>query len=145
MIDIATLTTFISPFLPYLPQLAKKATDKVVESAASKFGEAAWKKAQDIWVKLNPKIEVKPAALEAVNDVIENPKDAAYQTILQVQLKKLLDQDPDLAKEIEQILTAESDGIPGTQIVQNIIGDRNQVIGQNYGTAITNVQGDVKL
>jgi hypothetical protein len=143
MIDITTLTTFIIPFLPSLSQLGKKAAGKAVESVASKFGEAGWKKAQDIWAKLSPKVVVKPAALEAVTDVIDNPKDATYQTVLQVQLKKLLDQDPDLAKAIEQILAAESDGIPGAQVIQNVIG--NQVIGQNYGTAIMNVQGDVKL
>jgi hypothetical protein len=143
MIDITTLSSFISLFLPYLSQLGKKVADKAVENAASKFGEAGWKKAQDIWGKLSPKVAAKPAALEAVTDVIDNPKDATYQTVLQVQLKKLLDQDPDLAKAIEQILAAESDGIPGAQIIQNVIG--NQVIGQNYGTAIMNVQGDVKL
>jgi hypothetical protein len=64
--DIATLTAFIKPFLPYLIQLGKKATDKAVESAAGKFGEAGWKKAQDIWAKLSPKVEAKPALLEAV-------------------------------------------------------------------------------
>jgi hypothetical protein len=143
MIDITTLSSFISPFLPHLFQLGEKAVNKAAESAASKFGEAGWKKAQDIWGELSPKVVVKPAALEAVTDVIDNPKDATYQTVLQVQLKKLLDQDPDLAKAIEQILAAESDGIPGAQIIQNVIG--NQVIGQNYGTAIMNVQGDVKL
>jgi hypothetical protein len=139
VIDIITFATFLSPFLPYLSM----ATDKAVESAASKFGEAGWKKAQDIWGELSPKVAAKPAALEAVADVIDNPKDAAYQTVLQVQLKKLLDQDPDLAKAIEQIIAAELDGIPGAQVIQNVIG--NQVIGQDYGTAIMNVQGDVKL
>jgi hypothetical protein len=143
MIDITTLTTFIIPFLPSLSQLGEKAVNKAAESAASKFGEAGWKKAQDIWGEISPKVAAKPAALEAVTDVIDNPKDATYQTVLQVQLKKMLDQDPELAKAIEQILAAESDGIPGAQIIQNVIGD--QVIGQNYGTAIMNVQGDVKL
>jgi hypothetical protein len=143
MIDITTLSSFISPFLPYLSQLGEKVVNKAAESAASKFGEAGWKKAQDIWGKISPKVAAKPAALEAVTDVIDNPKDATYQTVLQVQLKKMLDQDPELAKAIEQILAAESDGIPGAQIIQNVIGD--QVIGQNYGTAIMNVQGDVKL
>jgi hypothetical protein len=42
--DIATLTAFITPFLPNLTQLGTKATDKAVESAAGKFGEAVWKK-----------------------------------------------------------------------------------------------------
>jgi hypothetical protein len=116
-----------------------------VESAASKFGEAGWKKAQDIWAKLSPKVAIKSAALEAVTDVINNPKDAAYQTVFQVQLRKIFDQDPDLAMEIEQILAVELDGILGAQIIKNVIRDQNQFIEQNYGIAITNVQGDVKL
>jgi hypothetical protein len=145
VIDIATLATFISPFLPYLTQLGTKATNKAVESAAGKFGEAGWKKAQDLWLKLSPKVEAKPAALEAVTDVLKSPDDADYQTALKVQLKKLIDGDPDLADAIAQILAAEADGISGTRIVQNVVGNRNQSIGQNYGNAIGNVQGDVKF
>jgi hypothetical protein len=145
VIDIATLTAFITPFLPYLTQLGKKATDKAVESAAGKFGEAGWKKAQDIWLKLSPKVETKPAALEAVTDVLKSPEDADYQTALKVQLKKLIDAEPELADTIAQILAAGSDGISGAQIVQNVVGNYNQSIGQNYGNAIGNVQGDVKF
>ncbi len=143
--DIATLTAFITPFLPYLTQLGKKATDKAVESAVGKFGEAGWKKAQDIWAKLSPKVEAKPALLEAVTDAIDRPDDADYQAALKVQLKKSIDEDPELADAIAQILAAEIEGMSGTQIVQNVVGNLNQVIGQNYGNAIGNVQGNVTL
>jgi hypothetical protein len=94
-------------------------------------------------LKLSPKAEAKPAALEAVTDVIKSPDDADYQAGLKIQLKKLIDADPDLADEIAQILAAGSDGISGSQIVQNVVGHRNQSIGQNYSNAIGNVQGDV--
>jgi hypothetical protein len=63
-----------------------------------------------------------------------------------VQLQKLLDQDPTLAEILTAILNEPgTDGTPGTQIVQKVIGNRNQVIGQNYGTAITTVEGNVTI
>jgi hypothetical protein len=40
-VEIATLTAFISPFLPFLLKLGKKAAEKATETAAGKFGEAA--------------------------------------------------------------------------------------------------------
>jgi hypothetical protein len=62
-----------------------------------------------------------------------------------VQLKKSIDEDPELADAIAQILAEEADGMSGAQIVQNVVGNLNQVIGQNYGNAIGNVQGNVTL
>jgi hypothetical protein len=60
--EIITLTAFLSPFLPTLLRLVGKAVDKATESAAGKFGEAAFAKAQAIWGKLGPKVEAKEAA-----------------------------------------------------------------------------------
>ena len=114
-------------------------------SYEGKFGEAGWKKAQDIWAKLSPKVEAKPALLEAVTDAIDRPDEADYQAALKVQLKKSIDEDPELAEAIAQILAEEIEGMSGAQIVQNVVGNLNQVIGQNYGNAIGNVQGNVTL
>jgi hypothetical protein len=145
--EIATLIAFISPFLPFLLKLGGKAAEKATESAAGKFGEAAWTKAQAVWAKLSPKVEAKEAAKEAAIDVANSPKDEDSQTALRVQLKKLLEQDEELMKAIEQILQEDApDGTPGTQIVQNVTGDRNQVIGQmTGGKAIGNITGNVTL
>jgi hypothetical protein len=87
----------------------------------------------------------KTAALEAVTDVLTSPDDDDYQTALKVQFKKIIDADPELADTIAQILAAEADGQSGTQIMQNVVVNRNQSIGQNYGNAIGNVKGDVKF
>jgi uncharacterized protein YqcC (DUF446 family) len=143
--EIATLVAFLSPFLPFLLKLGGKAAEKATESAAGKFGEASWVKAQVIWEKLSPKVEAKESAKEAAVDVANVPEDEDLQAVLRVQLKKLLEQDEDLAKAITQILQADgSDGTPGTQIVQNVTGDHNQVIGQvNGGQVFGNVEGNV--
>jgi hypothetical protein len=62
-------------------------------------------------------------------------------------LKKLLEQDEELMKAIEQILAADTpDGTSGTQIVQNVTGNQNQVIGQVLGgKVIGNITGDVTM
>jgi hypothetical protein len=143
--EIATLTAFLSPFLPSLLKLGGKAIEKATESASGKFGEAAFAKAQAVWAKLSPKVEAKEAAKEAAIDVANSPEDEDMQAALRVQLKKLLEQDEELMKAIEQILTTDApDGTSGTQIVQNVTGNQNQVIGQMTGGKVFgNITGNV--
>jgi hypothetical protein len=143
--DIVTLTAFITPFLPFLLKLGGKAAEKATETAAGKFGEASWTKAQAVWEKLSPKVDAKESAKEAALDVANAPEDEDLQVALRVQLKKLLAEDEALGRAIAQILQEDgSDGTPGTQIVQNVTGDRNQVIGQvTGGQVFSNVEGNV--
>lgn len=135
--EIASLTVFLSPFLPTLLRLGGKAVDKATESAASKLGDAAFAKAQAIWGKLSPKVEAKEAAKEAAIDVANNPEDEDSLAALRVQLKKLLEQDEELMKAIATILEEDPlNGNAGTTIMQNATGHGNQTIGQmNGGTA----------
>jgi hypothetical protein len=143
--DIVTLTAFITPFLPFLLKLGGKAVEKATERASGKFGEAAWSKAQAVWEKLSPKVEGKEAAKEAAVDVANHPEDEDSQAALRVQLKKLLEQDEELVKAIAQILQEDSpDGTSGTQVVQTVTGNQNQVIGQvTGGQVFGSVQGNV--
>jgi hypothetical protein len=145
--EIVTLTAFLSPFLPTLLRLGGKAVDKATESAAGKFGEAAFAKAQAIWGKLSPKVEAKEAAKEAAIDVANSPDDEDSLAALRVQLKKLLEQDEELMKAIAQILAEDApDGTSGTQIVQNVTGNQNQVIGQvTGGKVIGNITGNATM
>jgi hypothetical protein len=145
--DIVTLTTFISPFLPFLVKLGEKTTEKATETIAGKFGEAAWSKAQAVWQKLSPKVEVKEAAKEAVMDVANNPEGEESRIALKRQLQKLLEQDAELGKAIAQILQEDApDGTSGTQIVQTVTGHQNQVIGQvTGGTVLKDEPGNVNL
>ncbi len=143
--EIATLTAFLTPFLPSLLNLGGKAVTKATESASGKFGEAAFAKAQAVWAKLSPKVEAKEAAKEAAIDVANSPDDKDSQAALRKQLKKLLEQDEALLKEIAQIFAADaSDGTSGTKIVQNVTGDGNQVIGAvTGGMVLGNITGNV--
>jgi hypothetical protein len=134
--DILTLITFLTPALPYLAKLG----DKAAETAAEKLGEATWTKATAIWQKLHPKVEAKPAAQEAIADLIQSPEDPDRQAALRVQLKKILEQDDELCRAIAQIL-ASNDPVPTTAINQTVTGNSNQVIGQAYGSTVFNVSG----
>jgi len=149
--DPATLTAFLAPFLPALMKLG----GKVLEGAATKAGETtgttltenALNKANAVWAKLFPKVEAKESAKEAAEDVANAPTDEDAQAALRLQLKKILEADPALAEAIAQIMQEDApDGTPGTQIVQHITGNQNQVIGQvTGGTVFGNVTGNVTL
>lgn len=98
--DIVILTqalvALLAPLLPFLI----KAGEKAVEEVGKKIGESAWNLAKRIWLRLMPKINASPAAKEAVNDLVKNPKDADYLAAFRVQVRKILESDPLLAKEL---------------------------------------------
>ena len=150
-VTLTALTAFLAPFLPALLDLGGKvaggAAAKVGETAGSKLTEDALNKAKAIWAKLHPKVEAKESAKEAAADVAKAPDDADSQAALRVQLKKILEADPELAEAIAQLMQeAAPDGTPGTQIVQHVTGNQNQVIGQmTGGTLLGNVTGNVTL
>ena len=143
--EITALTAFITPFLPFLLKLGQGATEAVAESVASKFGEAAWQKAQAVWIVLSPKVNARETAKEAVADVANNPEDEDYQAALRVQLKKLLANDAALAHQLAKILREDSSkNTPTTKIIQNVSGNQNQTIGQiSGGQVFGNVTGSV--
>lgn len=141
--EIATLTTFLTPFLPYLLKLGQGAAETATETAANKFGDAAWKKAQSVWAILSPKVETKASAQEAATDVANDPEDADAQAALRNQLKKLLANNEALASKLATIFQSDNN-IPTTQITQNVNGNQNQTIGQiSGGQVFGNVTGSV--
>jgi hypothetical protein len=137
--DLAVVTSFLSPFLPMLVKLGGKAANTALEQAAKQFGEAAWKKAEATWAKLKPELEQKEAGREALADLQSQPEDSANVVVLLKQVQKLLARDQDLAAEITAILRQNAaDGTPGMQIVQNVTGSYNQVVGQVTGGVVIN-------
>lgn len=97
--DIAALTAFLAPLLPWLVKAGGRIGDVVVDKAA----EEAAGFAERIWAKLRGKVEAKEAAREAVEDIADHPDDEEFRTVLTVQLKKLLAEDQDLAAEVGRI------------------------------------------
>jgi transketolase len=149
--DPATLTAFLAPFLPALLTLGTKALEgaatKAGETTGTKLTENGLNKAKAIWEKLFPKVEAKVDAKIAAEQVAAKPDSSARQAVLQEELETLLKENPELAAAIAHILSADApDGTPGTQIVQHVTGNQNQVIGQiTGGKVIGNVTGNVTL
>jgi CHAT domain len=146
--NIATLMAAIGPFLPSLLKLHDRFLDRPTESAAAQTARA-------IWEKLGSQVAAKAAAQETAIDFANRPEDKDLQASLRVQLKKILDQDPELSEAIDRILQADAtvrqaSAAPnrptGNKIEQNVTGDRNQVIGQvSGGHVFGNITGNVVI
>ncbi len=140
--DVVLLTKFLAPFLPFLMNVG----NKVFDGAVAKAGEDAWDKAKAVWAKLQPKVETKPAALEAAADVAKAPDDEDLRVALRVQLKKLLEQDELLAQEIARIMQENTQDNSGDKVVQNVTGENNQTLGSVQGSKVVrDVQGNVTM
>ena len=97
--EIAALASFLAPLLPYVVQ----AGQKVAGRAADVIGEEAANYAEKLWQRLRPGVESKPAAQEAVEEVAKNPEDEDALGALRIQLRKLLEEDEELAADLTKI------------------------------------------
>jgi hypothetical protein len=136
--DITLLVKVLAPALPFLLGLGQKAIDKGAEKLGEKGAEGLVGK---MWQMLKPKVEAKPAAIEAAADVANAPEDEDAIASLRQQLKKILEapENADLAAEITKLL-AESDQVTGgkynVQVKDSnvgVIGERN-IVTQHIGT-----------
>jgi hypothetical protein len=135
MVDVIAVGTLLARALPYLV----KSADRAATHAADAAGDAAWGFAQRIWSKVGARLESRPAAREAVADVAAAPEDEGARFVLERQLAKLFEADPQLAGEVEAIV-AEAAAAGAVQV--DVHGDRNITIA---GSQVTNsfiVSGD---
>ena len=133
-----SLTTVLAPLLPYLLKAGEKAAEETGKTVAGQSLE--W--AKSIWSKLKPKVEAKPGALEAAQDVAQAPEDEDLQATLRVQLRKLLTEDQSLAEEVERWL--EQGKAAGINVSAS--GERSVAIGGNVNgsTIVTGDQNKLK-
>lgn len=102
--DIALIAKDVAAFLvPALPYLVR-AGDKAVEEVGKKIGGEAMDYAKRLWARLRPKAESTQALQAAISDAAAAPEDEDAQAQLRLQLKKLLADDEQLAKELAEVL-----------------------------------------
>jgi hypothetical protein len=125
--DIVALTQSVAPLLiPLMPYLLKMG-EKAAEEAGEKIGGATWEWGKGLWSKLRAKVEAKPAAIEAAQEVAKNPDDVDAQAALRLQLRKLLEGDATLAEEVYQLVEkAQAAGVTVTAS-----GDRSVAVGRD--------------
>jgi len=138
MLDIAFLVKILAPALPGLMGLGQKAIEKGAEELGKKGAEGL---VGQIWQRLKPKVEAKPAALDVAKDVATDPKKPGAIASLEYQLKKILD-DPEnagLKAEIAKLLDESEEvksgkyGVVVKDSIVGAIGDKNTVT-QTIGT-----------
>ena len=81
-------------------------------AAAASFPDGeAWEAAKEIWDQLQPMLEAKIAATEAVQDLAEGPEDPDRQAALRNQLRKILSSDQALAEQLAGILQSHAPSV----------------------------------
>jgi hypothetical protein len=134
----SSVTTALVPLLPYLLKAGETAAEETGKAVAGQ----SWEWAKSLWTKLKPKVEAKPDALVAAQDVAQAPGDEDLQAVLRVQLKKLLTEDQSLAEEVSRWL--EQGKAAGINV--SAIGERSVAIGGDVkgSTIVTGDQNKVK-
>ena len=135
---VKILVKILAPCLPFLMNVGNKA----VEGGVRKIGEDVWQKAAAVWSKLQPKVEAKPATLEAAKDVANDPEDEDAIAALRLQLKKLFNSDATLATEIARIFESENQA---TSIISNVTasGEGAVALGDNASNNTITTGGTV--
>jgi hypothetical protein len=106
---------------PYLITLAA--------AAAQKMGEAVPAAVGKVWALLEHRMNQKPAAKEALDDLKQNPQDPDLQTVTKVQLTKMIREDPDFARELANLLEEARGTIRASGSATVVVGDNNRVVG----------------
>ena len=119
------VVAILAPFLPYLVAAGQKVADGAVKELEGKAGQVA----QALWERLNPRVEAKPAAQEAVQDVAASPDDQDAQASLRVQVRKLLSDEPALAEELARVLEEHQQTGAITNVTAS--GDRSVALGRD--------------
>ena len=133
----AALAAFLAPFLPYLVAAGRRAAD----DAAQELGAEAWPYAKALWGRLRPKVEQKPAAQEAVEDVAARPDDEDAHAALRLQLRKLLAEDEQLAADVAR-LWEQAQAANVTSVTVTASGERAIAVGRDAtGTFVTGDAG----
>jgi hypothetical protein len=93
--------------------------------------------AKRLWAKLRPKAEARLELKGAINDAATAPEDEDAQAQLRLQLKKLLADDEQLAKDLQAVLADAKQS--GVTVIAS--GDRSVGIGGDV-TGSTIITGD---
>ncbi|MGA9350312.1 MAG: hypothetical protein WBW48_16130 [Anaerolineae bacterium] len=113
----AAVVTTLAPFTPFLIEVGKAGGKKLAEVMAEKGGEAAWKKAQALWDKLQTRFHDDPEVQVMATVVAVKPEDEARQTLLAEVLGARLQENPTLAQELFDLLG-------GQEAVQQVLAER---------------------
>jgi hypothetical protein len=94
------LVQFLTPFLPRLLGKVQAAGEALADQTA----DVAWDYARRVWERLRPRLEQRPGATQAAEEVAAAPTDEDAETSLRLHLKKVLAEDPQLVADLRSLL-----------------------------------------
>jgi|GEM_PF-4198419 len=107
-IDLALLAgqvvAFLSPFLPRLLGLGKKAGEKIGDTLAEKGGELAAEQAAALWDRVVGHTGDAPEIRATATVVAMDPADSSRRKILAEELRKRMESAPELADELAALM-----------------------------------------
>lgn len=98
--DVSVLVSILAPCLGVLMAGANAAAQEIGKDVGPELLEHA----KRIWAKLRPHVAAKPGAIEAAEDVARAPDDPRRRTALELQLEKLLSDQPALLDELSPMV-----------------------------------------
>jgi len=133
---LISLIAGVIPFLsPYLPTIADK--------AAGKLGEELPGNIAKLWKSLQTRFSKNSASQEAVQDLLQNPTDPDVQAAFRVQLRKLLESDPQFRAELIELLgdsSQRTEGVKSQDGIANIyVQGTANTVDQRIGQVVQSV------
>jgi hypothetical protein len=135
MDPLTLATTAVSFLAPYLV----KAGEKVFETVGAKSVDS-------LWGTIRTRFTGKPAAEEAVKDLVAKPDDQLIQSAFANQLRKVLEAEPVFAVELERLLTGAQNAVGDTitNTGSGAVATRGGVAAGEGGVAVKgDVQGNI--
>jgi len=111
----ALVTAAWTALQPFLPVVGAKAAEEIGKTAIGK-----------LWAAIEGKFAARPAAKEALHDLLKDPQDADVQGAFRAQLKKLLEEDRAFADSLAELLE-----VGGHRFNAQAVGDG--VVAQGEG------------
>jgi hypothetical protein len=135
------LVTTLIPLVPYLLKVGEATAEEIGKS----IGGEAWGTVKSIWLKLKPRMEAKPSLQEAAQGLAATPGDEDARGAFRFQLKKIFQEDPGVAAEIEQMVRNLSQSSAGLHVI-TAAGDRS-IAGGNFNAPnfTGDISGEVKI
>jgi hypothetical protein len=101
--DIPVLAqTVVSALLPFLPDLLGKATDKAAEAVGEGVGKEAFERAKSLWTMISGSASSSRVA-EVAEEAVSSPADPDLLAVLRVEVRKMLERNPQIAAELATI------------------------------------------
>jgi hypothetical protein len=129
--EVAALTAFLAPFVPYLV----KGGEKLATEVGQTLGREGLEHAKRLWAKLRAGVEDDASATAAAEKVAERPQDTRAQGALELALEDLLAADPALAHDVAELWSQVPPGVVAA------VGERSVAVGGDVSGS-TIVTGD---